>query len=69
MSRSLLRELFDAVARTPDYRAPAGRGLREVSDVEIEAALAAADLTPCSDETCTCGGSVRLPYRPRRREA
>ena len=63
MSRSLLRELFDAVARKPDHRAPAAQGLREVSDAEIEAALAADGRLPCENGDCICGG--QLSYHPR----
>lgn len=68
MSRSLLRELFEAVTRPPDYRVPAGRSMREVSDAEIDAALAQAGLPPCTNSDCDCG-QVRLPYRPRHRKA
>ncbi len=68
MSGSLLRELFEAVTRPPEYRVPAGRSLREVSDAEIDAALAQAELPPCTTPDCDCG-QVRLRYRPRRRKA
>lgn len=63
MSRALLRELFDAVARKPDHRAPAARRWREVSDAEIEAALAADGGRRCDDGDCACGG--QLSYHRR----
>lgn len=64
MSRSLLHELFDAMWRTPDHRAPAGRRLRAITDAEINAAVAATE-PPCGDVDCPCGGEG-LTYHPRR---
>ncbi|MGN6410061.1 MAG: hypothetical protein ACTHK9_01130 [Nitrobacter sp.] len=60
---SLLRELFDAVRRAPDHRAPAGERLRTITDAEIDAAIAASE-PQCDDDNCTCGGEG-LAYRPR----
>lgn len=62
---SLLRELFDAVRRAPDHRAPAGRRLRAVTDAELDSAITASGLPPCGEIDCTCGGEG-LAYRPRR---
>lgn len=61
---SLLRELFDAVRRAPDHRAPMGRRLRAVTDAELDSAIAATELPPCGEVNCTCGGEG-LTYRPR----
>lgn len=65
---SLLRELFDAMRRAPDHRAPTGHRLRAVTDAELDSAVAASGLPPCGDADCTCGGEG-LAYHPRHRNA
>lgn len=62
---SLLRELFDAVRRAPDHRAPSGHHLRTATVAEVDTAIAVSGLPPCGDADCACG-SERLIYRPRR---
>ncbi len=64
MSHSLLHELFDAMWRTPDHRAPGNRRPRAVTDAEIDAAIAATGPS-CGDVDCPCGGEG-LTYHPRR---
>jgi len=66
-AHALFAALVGALTRAPDHRAPAAtRPLREVSDEEIVAALAAAGEPGCTDEQCDCGGARRLVYKPRR---
>lgn len=64
---SLLRELFDAVRRAPDHRAPTRHRLRAATDAELEAAIAGSGgLPPCDEANCVCDGEG-LTYRPRTR--
>ena len=81
-ARALLAEFVRALTRPPDHRAQAApeaarpRGLREVSDEEMLAAIErltsvaeqASSLDPdCNDADCDCGGFSRLRYTPRKK--